>query len=178
MIYYHSAATSFLVEGSHDGKNGDLTLRGTFPSPGITIYEMSKYRASLEKPSYMCGWNFELLHTNPICIGTDIRRFHQRYNTAFGNYPARCLAGQLNACKGDSPKSCQRFQRMAIEDQSAHDRSCFKDCRQPIWDETSYRSLSGARAVSLTQTESHSSETLQYCSASNQALAISHVWSP
>lgn len=71
MIYYHLAATSFLVEGSHDGKKGGLTRRGTSPSSGITIYEMSKHQASLEKPAYMCGENFELLRTNPVCIGTD-----------------------------------------------------------------------------------------------------------
>ena len=177
MIYFQLAATSSLVQGSSDGKIGTLALRGTLPSPGVTIHEMSRERASLEKPAYMCGWNFELLRINPVCIGADFRSFHQRYNTAFGNYSARCLAGRLNACKGDSPRSCRRFQGMAIEDQSAHDRSCSRNCRQLIWDEMSYRSLSGARAVSFTQEESCSSETLQYCDASDQTLAISHVWS-
>ena len=177
MIYFQSVATSFIVHGSSDGKFENLTLRGTMPLPGVTIHEMSRQRASLEKPAYMCGWNFELLRTNSVCIGADFRRFHQRYNTAFGNYPARCLPGQLNACKGDSPKNCRRFQGMAIEDQSAHDQTCSRNCRQLIWDETSYRSLSGARAVSIAQTESCSSETWQYCNASDQTLAISHVWS-
>lgn len=177
MIYFQMAATSSLVHGSSDGKLGTLTLRGTSPSPGITIHEMSMQRASLEKPAYMCGWNFELLRINPVCIGADFRRFHQRYNSAFGKYPARCLAEQLIACKGDSPESCRRFQGMAIEDQSAHDQSCFRNCRQLIWDEISYRNLSGARAVSLTQEESCFSDTLQYCNASDQTLAISHVWS-
>lgn len=177
MIYFHMIAEHFLVYGSSDGKLGYLTLRGTLPSPGVTIHDMSRQLASSEKSAYMRGWNFELLRTNSVCLGADFRRFHQCYNTAFGNYNARCLAGQPIACKGDSPKSCRRFQGMAIEDQSAHDQSCSRDCVQLIWDETSYRSLSGARAVSLAQTDDHSSETWQYCNASDQTLAISHVWS-
>ncbi len=177
MIYFHLIADSYLVYGSSDGKLEDLTLRGTLASSRVTIHEFSRQRASLEKSAYMCSWNFELLRINSICIGADFRRFHQRYNTAFGNYPARCLAGQSNACKGDSPKSCRRFQGMAIEDQSAHDESCFTDCRQLIWDETSYRSISGARAVSLAQPQDYTSKSWRYCSASDKTLAISHVWS-
>ena len=177
MIYFHLIADSFLVHGSSDGKLGHLTLRGTLPSSRVTIHELSRQRANLEKSAYMCSWNFELLRINSICIGADFRRFHQRYNTAFGNYPARCLAGQSNACKGDSPKSCRRFQGMAIQDQSAHDESCFRDCRQLIWDETSYRSISGARAVSLAQLQDYTSKSWRYCNASGKTLAISHVWS-
>ena len=177
MIYFHFVANDELALGSSDRKIKPLTLRGTLPSPGLTIHAMSKQRASFEKSAYMCSWNFELLRINSVCVGMDFRRFHQRYNAAFGNYPARCVAGQMNACKGDSPKSCRRFHGMAIEDQSAHDQSCFRDCKKLIWDEKSYRSLSGARAVSLAQTESHVSETWQYCNASDQTLAISHVWS-
>ena len=177
MLYFHLQATDYLVLGSPDRKIMHLNLRGTLISPKVTIHDMSRQRASLEKPAYMCSWNFELLRTNSVCIGADFRRFHQRYKSAFGGYPARCLAGQLDACKGDSPKSCRRFQGMVIKDQSAHDLDCCKNCRQLIWDETSYRSLSGARAVSLGQTESDSSGTWQYCNASDQTLAISHVWS-
>ena len=177
MLYFYVQATFDLVSGSSDGKASPLALRGTLPSPKVTIYEMSRQRGVLEKPAYMCGWNFQLLRTSYVCIGADFRRFHQLYNTMFGDYPGRCVAGQLNACKGDSPKSCQRFQGMTIRDQSAHDQSCSRNCEQLIWDETSYRSVLGARAVSLAQTESHSSGTWQYCNASGRTLAISHVWS-
>lgn len=177
MLYFQLAASRELAQGSSDGKIHPLALRGTLPSPKVTIKDMSRQRASLEKSAYMCSWNFELLRTNPVCIGADFRRFHQRYSTSFHDYPARCVAGQLNACKGDSPKSCQRFQGMVIENQSAHDQSCFGNCRQLIWNETSYRSLSGARAVSLAQAESNSSGSWRYCNASDHTLAISHVWS-
>ena len=177
LIYFHLAATDAMIEGSLDGKKGQLALRGTMPSPRATIHEISKKFAGLGKPAYMCGWNFELLRTNPVCIGADFRMFHQRYHAVFGSFPARCFAGRSHACKGDSPQNCQRFHGMAIENQSAHDQICSRDCRQLIWDELSYQTLSGARAVCLKQSEGSAGESLQYCNASDQTLAISHVWS-
>lgn len=164
-----------MIESSLDGKIGELALRGTMPSPNATIYELSRRFGGLAKPSYMCGWSFELLRTNPVCIGADFRRFHQHYDAAFGNYSAQCLVGQSHACKGDSPHSCQRFHGMVIKDQSAHDQSCSGDCRQLIRDELSYRSLSGARVVCLKQSDGSADESIQYCNASDQRLAISHV---
>ena len=177
LIFFYSAADIALTHGALDGKRGKLALHGTSPSPGITIHEMSKRHASSNKPSYMCSWNFELLRINPVCIGADFRRFFQIYNAAFGHASARCLIGQSYACKGDSPHSCQRFYGMVIQDQSAHDQSCNGDCRQLIWDEMSYRALSGARAVHLTQCDSVADQSIKYCNTSDQTLAISHVWS-
>lgn len=177
LIYFHAAATEVLVYGSPDGKVGKLALHGTMPSPNATIHEISRLYAALDKPCYMCGWSFEMLRTNTVWIGADFRRFFQRYSTAFGNYSARCLVGQSHACRGDNPQSCQRFHGMVIKDQSAHDQSCSGDCRQLIWDEASYRSLSGARAVCLMLKNGSANEFIQYCDASDQTLAISHVWS-
>ena len=177
VIYFHLVASDVLMEGSSDGKKGELDLRGTLPSPDMTMHEMSRRRASSSKPSYMCSWNFELLRINPVCIGADFRRFFQLYNATFGNYSPRCLVGRSYACKGDSPRSCQRFYGMAIENQSAHDQSCLGGCRPLIWDEMSYRALSGARAACLMQCDSSADKSIQYCNASDQTLAISHVWS-
>lgn len=177
LIYFHMVATQVINEGSLDGKKNQPVLRGTMPSPNVTIHEISRRCAGSGKPSYMCGWNFELLRTNPVCIGADFRRFHQCYDAAFGNYSARCLAGQSHACKGDSPHSCQRFHGMVIEDQSAHDQSCSRDCRKLVWNELSYQSLAGARAVSIIQSDRSGDESILYCNASDQTLAISHVWS-
>ena len=156
---------------------GGLVLRGTFPSPNITIHEMSRLVSSNHRSPYMCGWNFELLRVNSICIGADFRRFHQRFNVEFSIYPARCLAEQPHACEGDNPKNCQRFQGMIIEDQSAHDPSCSEECRQLVWDEMSYRSISGARAVRLIRDGPSPDRVLEYENVSDKTLAISHVWS-
>lgn len=177
MLYLHLRATAAMIRGSSDGKIGEGALRGTIPSPGTTVHEMSERYAGLGKPAYMCGWNFELLRSNPVCIGADFRKFHEHYSAAFGDCSARCLAGQSYACKGENPQSCQRFHGMVIKDQSQHDQNCSRDCRQLIWDEASYRALPGGRSVHLIQSERSANEAIQYCNASNQTLAISHVWS-
>lgn len=36
---------------------------------------------------------------------------------------------------------------MVVKDQSQHDQSCSGHCKQLIWDERSYRNLTGGRAV-------------------------------
>ena len=125
----------------------------------------------------MSGWNFELLRTNPVCIGFGFRRFHWLYYAAFGDLNARCLNGQSNACSGQNPQSCQRFRGMVIKDQSAHDQECPPDCTPLIWDEKSYRCLSGGRAALLAGQERPSSGKIQFCKTSDRTLAISHVWS-
>ena len=117
-------------------------------SPGFSIQEMSRKQAELYKPQYMCGWAFELLRNNPVCIGLDFRRFFFRYSIAFGDRPGRCLRDQPTSCKGDEPGKCQRFRGMRIENQSLHN-DCQGDCERLTWDEKSYRSISGARAVAL-----------------------------
>jgi hypothetical protein len=130
-------------------------------------------------PGYMCKWAFELLRTDRAAVGMDFRRLHERYSDLFGNRPPRCVQapnGQLRQCDGLSVDHCQRFKGLKIIDQSAHVPSCPKatGCRPIYWDEESYRSIQGARAVSLVE---HASDQLKYCPASQNTLAISHVWS-
>ncbi len=59
-------------------------------------------------------------------------------------------------------------------DQSAHDWKCQKDCKRLYWDRQSFVSFVGPKAVCI---ESTCDKKLRYRSASNQTLAISHVWS-
>ena len=177
LIYFHAASVDASLQGSTDGKITRLGLRSSLPSPGITLQEMSKRYATRDKSAYMCGWNLELLRTNPVCIGGDFRRFHRLYNAAFRGYSARCFASQPHPCTGESPRKCQRFYGMIIKDQSAHDQDCSGNCKAMSWDENSYRGLSGGRAVSLAQTQISANMSLQYCNATDRTLAISHVWS-
>lgn len=177
ILYFHGALGDALAHGSYDGKVGELSLRGTMPSPGTAIPVMDRHFAGADKSIYMCAWNFELLRTNAVCIGADFRRFHQRFNTAFDGYAARCLAGQQLSCEGNNPQNCQRFHGMVIKDQSAHDQSCSRDCKRMFWDETSYRAISGPTAACLLEYEDLTSQNIQYRRASHRTLAISHVWS-
>lgn len=175
MIYFYSLLQKHLRFGFHDGDGPSLVLRGMLLSPGFSIQQMSRNYASLKKPQYMCAWAFELLRSHPVCIGLDFRRFFFRYSMAFGDRPGRCIRDHHSSCKGDDPDKCQRFKGMRIEDQSAHDAVCQGDCGRLTWDEESYRSIYGARAVALEIDGSH--KKLMYRQASADTLAISHVWS-
>lgn len=105
-------------------------------------------------------------------------------------------------CDGQHSDHCQRFKGLKVVSQSAHDRKCtWQDesdgtigartslfaamcCRKPrnkpepksVWDEKSYRSIEGARAVSLAETDPQDGP-IKFCKVSNKTLAISHVWS-
>ena len=175
MIYFFTFVRKYLEEGFEDNDGQTLVLRGMEISPGLSIQEMSRKYADLHKPQYMCGWAFELLRNNPICIGLDFRRFFFRYFKAFGDRPGRCLRDHGASCKGDEPGNCQRFRGMRIENQSLHDWACQGNCERLTWDEASYRSVPGARAVALEIPDSRNE--LIYRQASANTLAISHVWS-
>lgn len=125
---------------------------------------------------YMCNWALKILRSNRMLEGLDLRNFYQRFDSQFGTLPARCLAEIQRSCDGRSPYSCQRFVGAEIKDQSMHDEAfcAGKSCRKLVWDEHSYRSTSGGRAVSLAITDS---EFLRYAPASKTTLAVSHVWS-
>lgn len=174
MIYFSFVQAIHLTSGVDDGLISSAALLQSFsPTLGISLQEMSKRYATVGKSHYMCTWAFELLRKNPVCIGMDFRRFHQLYSNHFGHYPARCSSDGKVSCKGDHPHSCQRFVGMVVKDQSAHDPRC-TGCERLFWDETSFRSCSGAKAVSL---EYNVGIDLRYRAASERTLAISHVWS-
>lgn len=177
MIYFFQKLEGHLASGVDDNSAASFVLRGTIPSPGLYIQEMSKLYAGSKKSKYMCGWAFELLRNHPVCIGMDFRRFHRRYSEAFQNHPSRCIADNSeSSCKGYQRSSCQRFKGMFIENQSAHDLGCLRDCERLTWDEKSYRSISGARAVSINDGTGFETK-ITYCEASKNTLAVSHVWS-
>lgn len=153
-------------------------LRSTKPNPGLSIHEMSALYAAKGKARSMCSWAFELLRTDDVCLGMDFRTFHRRYLQLWSRTPARCEKGSPMPCAGKDPDDCWRFKGMVIEDQSAHDSGCRRRCRKLPWDESSYRSVSGARAVMIAPENSKTGNThLKYRSASESTLAISHVWS-
>ena len=174
MLYFSFLLAINLTSGVDDEIASRATfLRSFSPTSGISLQEWSKRYAAVGKSHFMCTWAFELLRKNPVCISMDFRRFHQLHSNYFSHYPARCSSNSKVSCKGDHPHSCQRFVGMVVKDQSAHDRGC-TGCERLIWDETSFRSVSGAKAVSL---ESNVGIRLRYQAASENTLAISHVWS-
>lgn len=175
MIYLYTIVGSHIRLGFNDHDGHSLLLKGFFPSPGLSIQEMSRKGASAGKSDYMCGWAFELLRSDPSAVGLDFRRFHRRFSDAFGARPGRCIQGHQSSCQGDDLSKCQRFRGMKITNQSAHDSTCPGTCQRLFWDRSSYESISGARAVKLVDNPTQGRVT--YCEASGETLAISHVWS-
>ena len=172
-LYFSLLLARHLRSGVADDDARRQFLRSFSPVPGISIQEMSKRCANLDKSQYMCSWAFELLRNHPVCLGLDFRRMHRLYSKQFDGYSARCNLNSRRSCEGSKPRSCQRFVGLIIKDQSAHDSAC-TGCERLIWDENSFRSTTAARAVSL---EATSNTRLRYRTASKNTLAISHVWS-
>jgi hypothetical protein len=126
---------------------------------------------------YMCKWALELFKNNPNSLTLDFRHLFRRYEEVYGAYKPRCIrleTGVTVQCEGHSPLACQRFVGMKIENQSAHSPTCDRKCRKLHWNETSYRNTAGGRAVSVNQEDDG---LLKYCTASENTIAISHVWS-
>lgn len=122
---------------------------------------------------YMCNWAFEILRTSRSSLGLDFRTMLSRFDSHFDGRPGRCIKGSDFACQGDMPESCQRFTGAETKSQSAHTPSCDGFCKKIAWSEESYRKTNGARAVYLGDRDNH----LNYCQASSNTMAISHVWS-
>ena len=175
MMYFYTIVGSHLKFGFSDHNGIFLVLKSCLVAPGVSIQEMSRRFASAGKSDYMCSWAFELLRSHPSAIGLDFRRLHHRFSDAFGTRPGRCIQSQQTSCKGDDLEKCQRFKGMKITDQSAHDEKCSRHCKRLFWNETSYRSVAGARAVKLVDDPPQGE--LTYCKASGETLAVSHVWS-
>ena len=154
-----SRMTSGLVQ-TFDGPSETSTIKIVHPQP----------------VPYICKWALRLLQTDRGSVSFDLRRLLYRYAELFGHLPPRCIKfdEEMAQCAGDSLYKCNRFVGMKIKDQTAHTKYCGGNCRSLHWDEESYRNTEGARAVSLDQRDNG---FLQYCTASEYTMAISHVWS-
>lgn len=133
--------------------------------------------------NYMCKWAFELLRSDLSSVTQDFRRLFEVYNVHFGDREPRCnltaaadSSGKVRVCDGKAPGNCQRFESDGVQIQSAHDVQCpgLDACTLITWDEESYKSTKGARAVSLEDTDD---KYIRYCPVTTETLAVSHVWS-
>lgn len=181
MLYHYANLRDALLfrQGLRGGHRLNIeNLRSTKPNPGLSIHDMSRLYAARGKARSMCSWAFELLRTETVCLGADFRTFHQRYLQLWSHTSARCKQGSQMPCAGKDPNGCWRFKGMVVKDQSAHNFGCRRPCRKLRWDESSYRGVSGSRAVMIAPTRSWTRNTrLRYCSASESTLVVSHVWS-
>lgn len=153
-----------------------LHLRRPVPILGLSAQELES-QAAQGKAESMCSWTFKVLRTGTVGNGMDFRTFHSRYNRVLADAPGRCRKYSTKSCVGRGPDHCRRFHGMRIDDQSMHDYKCSESCKRLYWDEESYRATSGSRAVRLDEYIPGRAQLIQYCRASDQTLAISHVWS-
>jgi hypothetical protein len=186
---------------NHDDAK-DNSILSFSPAPNVTIQELTDEFSLQGRAKAMCTWAFKLLTSEPACFGLDFRHFHYRYSQISSERVARCGVDSDEPCDGQHSDHCRRFKGLKVVSQSAHDRKCtWQDesdgtvgaraslfaaicCRKPrnrqepklIWDEKSYRSIEGARAVSLVETDPRDGP-IKFCKVSNKTLAISHVWS-
>ena len=126
---------------------------------------------ALRRTPYLCAWSYRSLLNNHASMTTDLRYFFEAYRRVHGQKSTICNGrGQ---CPGDSPLVCNRFVSKNIVNQSSHDNDCDRSCKRLFWDECSFRSLNGARAVRLETSNSK----LRYSDVTRTTMAISHVWS-
>jgi hypothetical protein len=200
LAYFRMGINLKLGYNHDDGK--DNSILGFCPAPNITIQDLTDELSLEGRAKAMCTWAFKLLTSEPACFGLDFRHFHYRYSQIVREKAPRCNLDSDEPCDGQHSDSCRRFKGLKVVSQSAHDRMCtWQDelnetigarasffaaicCRKPrnrqelklIWDEKSYRSVNGARAVSLAETDPENGP-IKFCKASHKTLAISHVWS-
>ena len=173
-LYFYSCAGPHVYSGFSDESGNYLVVRCPYPTPGLSLQEMSKQNASKAKPDYMCGYAFELIRNNLCAVGLDFRKFFDVFADGFGRRKGRCVPQQSSCTVGEAT-ACQRFQDSKIENQSAHSGDCPGDCKRILWNKQSYTNVRGARAVNIV--DCRADDHLSYQEASEQTLAISHVWS-
>ncbi|KFY04599.1 hypothetical protein V491_09298, partial [Pseudogymnoascus sp. VKM F-3775] len=124
---------------------------------------------------YMCRHSFDLVRLSSFST-QDFRTLILCYNNQFCNRNPRCYQedSEWVHCKPSAP-FCPRCAQSAPEDQSAHDKDCARSCQRIPWHRDSYLSTPAPRSVDLSLHQSRA--TLQYRRATDQTLAISHVWS-
>ncbi|KAG7100645.1 hypothetical protein HYQ44_019997 [Verticillium longisporum] len=143
-------------------------------SPGLSLRAFTEESAALKKRPNMCGWMFELLRGDPKCTGLDFDLLHHRFSEAFRDKTPRCRADREAACSGNTWRDCLRFDRPEPANQTAHDQTTQHTPDNEeilVWNETSYLSVDGARAVSIGLTDQELKAAVQ-TSASTDVFMI------
>ena len=168
MLYFYYVIGVQLWHGSSSTWSSLLAVRGM---RRLIDLDAEDYRG--DSTQYLCNWAFELLRTNRTSLALDFRRMIYLFDNHFQGLEGRCIKGSEVVCKGDLPESCQRFTNAEAKSQSLHATTCDGSCARIRWSETSYRQCENPRAVKISEND----ESLSYCRASSNTMAISHVWS-
>ncbi|KAL9124466.1 MAG: hypothetical protein Q9217_006205 [Psora testacea] len=170
MLYFFYVVGVQVWHGSTPKWNSMLAVRSV---ERLGELRPSTYRGS-DVP-YLCNCAFELLRTSRSSLALDFRGLIDRFDSQFPDAKGRCIKNSEASCNGDVLDSCQRFVGAQTKAQSCHAAHCDGNCPRIQWDETSYRQCPNPRAVIADFCPT--SSQLQYCVASSETMAISHVWS-
>jgi hypothetical protein len=163
--------------GFTHGNEQYMWMRNFVVAPDLSLRALTEDAAIRQKSPNLCGWAFELLRGDPACLGLDFGILFRRFQDAYGQITPRCRDDMKSACDGRVWKNCRRFYRPDTENQTMHDQTQPHDIHNEdkiTWNEDSYRSIRGARAVDICCATAN---CLLYCAASERTLAFSHVWS-
>ncbi|KAK7992756.1 hypothetical protein PG996_012215 [Apiospora saccharicola] len=173
--YIIAHSKSFSLDGWNVNFDNYCDQADFSPAPNTRLSKLSWQLSEAGMGRNVCRWAFQILRTHPMTFGMDFRLFHARYNSVLGQETTRCVKNSESACDGADPRHCLRFHGFKVKMQSAHDFLCgsIPNSETRIeWDEASYRSVAGPRAVQL-DTEGIK---LSYRLATAETLTISHVW--
>lgn len=168
MLLFYYVLSVQLWQGPSSTWSGLLSVHGF---RRLIELRVDKYRG--EGTPYLCNWAFELLRTSRTSLALDFRHLIFRFDDHFQGLKGRCFIGSEESCIGESPETCQRFTASEAKSQSIHAGQCVGNCSKLSWDEGSYRRCINPRAVGIEENAS----VLCYRKASDQTMAISHVWS-
>jgi hypothetical protein len=172
MLHFNAIIARQLQYGSSSEWSDLLAIRGVDRlSQMIDSLGNSDYRGS-DTTSYLCNWSLELLRRNRSSLCLDFRYLIRLFDNQFSGRTGRCIIDSDEPCPGDQPSSCQRFTSAETLAQSAHGDNCDGKCERIRWNETSYRQTQGSRAVFVVDNTTR----LEYCVASRDTLAVTHVW--
>lgn len=167
LLFYYVVGVQ-LWQGPSSAWSGLLSVHGLYR---LSELQVDDYRG--EGAPYLCNWAFELLRTSRTSLALDFRRLISRFDDHFHGLKGRCIVGSEESCAGESPETCQRFTDSEAKSQSIHAGQCVGNCSKLSWDEGSYRRCINPRAVRIEE----NATVLCYGKASDQTMAISHVWS-
>ena len=161
------------LEGFDYTSSDSLKVKGVRMIPKIFELRTRQQLEELCRTPYLCGWVFRSLHFDRANIAMDLRHFQETYRTCFGSKSPICNPGPVQ-CDGSSSHACKRFKNTTVTNQSMHDQKCDGSCQRLFWSRESFISVSGAKAIDITTTDTN---TLRYCKVTEKTLTISHVWS-
>ncbi|KAF2228490.1 hypothetical protein EV356DRAFT_571831 [Viridothelium virens] len=132
-------------------------------------------------PNSACNLAYELLQSDPVLVGTDLTALLVRFNETFPDEPPQHADQRSDTTTLEQSNHQITEQTTRVDDSSvrnhvshaSHVNTCSGNCTRLAWNESSYRAISGAPAVSLVPIQEG---RLQYCESSRRTMTVAQTW--